>query len=324
MSEHEEIHVRLDFIFKEIKENPDGTFEVVSIPDPQRYDRIKRKGKWLLVDRFTKVAFDEEKIMAQVARDFMNLPVRYQPAKIGDQDAWLRGRAEAIAALLEGEGRPGQPGGRSHEELLSSLESDHPFAFVTVIVKNLAKLAQLSNADRATLTSTLAHELALAADLHYGSLWRSSQGGHSFFFPAPNLITKVDLSLSFATVARDLVHLMNRFLTARGWPTVAVSIGIEAGAAFPHITGLPEHYSAVDLAGIAVALSEEIARAGSAGDVLVGPNAAQLAHSSWQQLLKPMEPQPQVQFPDNLNSVVYRLASDARSSGALITGGPGP
>jgi hypothetical protein len=315
---------RIDFIFKKIQENPDGSILLVSVPDPNRYDRIKRKGRWMLVDRFTHMMFDEQRVMEQVANSMKHIPVRYEPSKIRDTRDWIQERRGAIAALLEGQGHPHERASRSQDELLSSVGADHPFSFASLFVANSLEFGSLPNADQATVTATLSHELGLVADLYSGSLWRSSPALYSFFFRAPNLISKVDLSLGFATTARDVVKMINSFLRDRRWPELRICIGIEAGSAMPHIAGLQERFSTLHLAGLAVSFSETLARLGSDGDVLLGPMAAQLSHVSWRKLMSALEPQPagvdMSAFPPEVDPVVYRLAPDAYSPGSLLYG----
>lgn len=325
MPDNAPIDFRIDFVFVGIRENPDGTVTLISRPNPDKYERIVRKGRTWLRDRFTHIMFDEQKMMRQVAESSLRLPVRYEPARIKDQADWVRGRIDAIQALLSGDGKSQLPVSRSHEELVTQLDTDRSFLFVTVAVRNAIDLGRLSSTEAAAINGTLSHELALAAYQHRGSLWRSSSTSYSFYFAAPNLIAKVDLGLAFATTARDLLDVINRLLRDLAWPEVSVGIGVEAGSAVAHIAGLPEHYTTVDLAGVAVAAAEGLAREASRGEIFVGPKGARLAHASWQRLMTPVDPQPSVSVPDlgRIAGTVFRLAPEAHGSSSVITGGPG-
>jgi hypothetical protein len=205
VSEERQVNFRMDFVFNETERMPDGSVRISSIPDPRRYDREFHEGRWRLIDRFTNLVFDEETALRQLAELMQGMPLGYEPARIGDQDAWVLGRAEAIAALLDGEGCPSVPASRSHDELLAGVGTDRAFAIATVVVRNTMELASASTEHAARINATLGHELALAADLHCGNLWNATALSYSFFFAAPSLISKVDLALGFATTVRDLV-----------------------------------------------------------------------------------------------------------------------
>ncbi len=316
MSKNRAVNFRMDFVFTDVKRMPDGSVRFRSVPDPRRYQREFYQGRWCLVDRFSKLIFDEENALRQMAELMQGMPMGYEPSGIDDQEAWVLGRSEAIAALLDGEGRPSAPASRSHDELLADVGIDRAFAIATVVMCNAVEVAAASAAHAASVHATLAHELALAADLHRGNLWSASASSYSFFFAAPSLITKVDLALAFATTARDLVRVAGRVLHARTLPEVAVGIGVEAGVAVSHVSGLNEHHAEVDLVGVVVAASHELARVAGPDDILVGPRGAQLAHTTWQSMLTPLDPQPGLKLPDGLSDrgEIYRLAADARGA----------
>jgi hypothetical protein len=316
VSKNRGVNFRMDFVFTDVKRMPDGSVRFRSVPDPRRYQRELHEGRWRLVDRFSKLVFDEESALRQVAEFMQGMPIGYEPSGIDDQDAWVLGRAEAIAVLLDGEGHPSAPASRSHDELLAGVGTDRAFAIATVVVRNAMALAAASAEHPARVNATLGHELALAADLHRGNLWSAAASSYSFFFAVPSLITKVDLALAFATTARDLVRVVGQVLRARMLPEVAVGIGVEAGVALPHVSGLNEHHTEVDLAGVVVAASHELAQIAEPDDVLVGPWGAQLAHTTWQSMLTPLNPQPALSLLDGSRQrgEIYRLAPDARGA----------
>ena len=319
MRDKRAVDFRIDFRFVPVR-NDDGTTTVYSIPDPNRYERVNRRGRWYLKDRYAHLLLDEERVMESVAEALTKLPMRYEPAAIGDQTAWVNGREDAIRSQLNGEGQPSAIGSVSHEDLIAGLDVDRAFAIATVSIHNLVGLSSMLNERLAALNATLAHELALAAHLHRGSLWRASAGTYSFFFPAPNLITKLDLALGFATTARDLLRLVNVTLAETSLPTIAAGIGVEAGTALAHLAGLTEHHTEVGLAGLVVAAAEELGNHAPADAVWIGPKGADICHISWRRLMEAVEPQPEIDIPGPVESrgTIYRLSADAHGTNPLI------
>ena len=221
---------RIDVDQKIVKHNDDGTFEAVLTPSARRYRREKRQGVTWLIDRFDGNAFEEKKLMSQLAGSLPGRPIYYQPSEIDDPLEYVRGRRQAIEALLDDASLEVDQGGPGIDELLRCAGQVHRMVVVRFAVGNYAELAQtLQPAQLAGIQRALTHELQQVSLCYRGRCWRSGIDGASFYFLAPSYITKADLALGFSETAACLVLMLNQILSQRRLPTVQWRFAIESG-----------------------------------------------------------------------------------------------
>ncbi len=325
MSDRKPAYFRMDFRQHIEGRNPDGSFRVRIEPDPERYERITRRGRSHLRDRFTNLILDERKFFEVLVQRLKGMPIYFEPAEIDEPGNYVLERIPAIKSMLRGEGEPIGISSSAHDELLTRIGENRRFAIVTLVLHNHLEIASLHRKRRRAVNTVISHEIAMVAALHRGSLWKSTTISLSLFFPAPSINSKTDLSLGFAAAARDLISVINLQLRENGLPSLLYSIGLEAGDAEAEISGLEEIHTQVDLAGLVVSATEEIARAAMPGCIWVGPRAADGCHVSWRKQMCKVVPQPAIELMDDFGNIgiVRELSPNAHGTGPLLNDAAG-
>jgi adenylate cyclase len=110
------------------------------------------------------------------------------------------------------------------------------------------------------------------------------------YFPEPSFITKNDLAIDCALTLRGLIHrVLNPILADRGFPTIGIRIGLDAGEAYIETIGSPETKQHKDIIGAVVSLAAKIQAQAKPGEIYLGDTVVRNLHTMWRQICEPVE-----------------------------------
>lgn len=286
-------NIRIDFKFISVKD--DGT--IVMMLDPERYEvRDDETRGRLILDKYDHVMIPEATLIDLLKRT-PGVPVYHQTPDLENPEQYLIGRTAAICALLDGELAQAPPIIGS-EQLRDRIGETGLFSILQFELANATEvLTGIDESAGQNFVRALAYEAAEVVHLHRGHPLRMDQTSFTFFFAAPSYITKTDLAVECARVLDGLMVVFNAVLSARGAPTAHLRIGIESGNARIDSLGHIDYDAQIQLLGRTRLAAANICAAASFDQILIGPQAAVVLHSSWRRLLK------EVAVPPNLNLI---------------------
>jgi adenylate cyclase len=273
---------RIDFKIVAVRENADGSFEITSEPDPDRYEQRTLDGKRGWLDKYTNDFFGED-IMLDVVRKAERFPINHEPARITDSDQYVKERSPAIREHLVSGVNLG-PFKDATDELLASRAGDQAdFVVCSVDLVGSTLLSQrLQPREYTRIIQTYSNEMATAATMFRGLPLKFMGDGVLLYFPAPSFISKNDLAIDCALTLRAIVLKgMNPALESIGWPMVGIRIGIDAGEAVIQTIGGVGITKHIDLIGETINLAAKIEKQAGTNQIFVGATTADNTHVMW-------------------------------------------
>jgi class 3 adenylate cyclase len=103
-------------------------------------------------------------------------------------------------------------------------------------------------------------------------------------------MTKNDLAIDCALTLRGLVYrVLNPILEERGFPTIGVRIGLDAGEAYIETIGSPATKQHKDIIGSVVSLAVKIQAQAEPGGIFLGDAIECSLHTAWRQITEPVQ-----------------------------------
>lgn len=285
-----EFRFRMDFKGKIVAwDEETRTFTVISNPDPQRYEWTEINGKRHLYDKFDNLYFPE-KVLHEGMRLLSGQPIYFQPPKIDDAEAYIRSRKSHIQAALDGHGEVPTFDDKSEEFLQSLAINKLGFVIISLDIVGSTKLATASDPKTyARLISLVLYELSEIVPHFHGHVLKYTGDGLIAYFPEPSFITKNDLAIDCALTLRGLVYrVLNPILKERGFPTVGVRIGLDAGEAYIETIGSPATKQHKDIIGSVVSLAAKIQAQAEPGGIFLGDAVERSLYTAWRQITEPV------------------------------------
>jgi class 3 adenylate cyclase len=280
----------MDFVQKIVSlDEKSRTFTVILEPDPRRYEWKEIEGKRCLYDKFDDVYFPEQ-VYFELFKQIIEIPIYFQPQKIGDAEAYIKSRRPLIADMLEGREHPPTFEDKSEEFLQSLPVNKLAFVIISLDIVGSTKLATATDPKTyARLISTVLYELSEIIPKFHGHILKYTGDGLIAYFPEPSFITKNDLAIDCAFTLHGLVYkALNPILEERGFPTIGIRIGLDAGEAYVETIGSPETKQHKDIIGAVVSLAAKIQARAKPGEIYLGDTTEQNAHTMWRQICEPV------------------------------------
>lgn len=285
------IRFRMDFEFEIVSWDEESrTFTAIVKPHPQRYQWKEIDGKRHLYDKLDNLYFPE-KVFREGMEFLTGLPIYFQPPKIDDAEAYIGSRRPHIQAALDGYREEPTFDDRS-EEFLQSLAADElGFVIISLDIVGSTKLATATDDKTyARLISVALYELSDIVPHFHGHVLKYTGDGLIAYFPEPSFITKNDLAIDCALTLRGLVYqVLNPILEERGFPTVGVRIGLDAGEAYIETIGSPATKQHKDIIGSVVNLAAKIQAQADPGGIFLGDAVERNLHLVWRQISEPVQ-----------------------------------
>ena len=308
------VDFRIDFICdKVIMDDKTRTIWSRLIPDPRRFEWIKKNGTDYLYDKKDKVIIDRQ-TADEMMKQLSGIPIHYQPRRIDDMGKYLLSRKSSVEAGLMGVPETA-PLSDPSAEFLNGIQADqHAFAVMCIDLAGSTKLSQsLEQIKYSRTISTLLSELSAIAYIYQGHVLKYTGDGLIAYYPEPCLTNMCDLALDCACVMKSFVaHIFNPVCAANELIPVQVRIGIDAGTAVITTLGNAATKRQKDLIGTTINIASKVQSLGSPGDVLVGEAANRILHTMWREGLT------ECHLPDNWQYrnesgqpyAVYRLKNE--------------
>jgi adenylate cyclase len=286
-----EIHFRMDFEVEIVSwDEKSRTFTAIFNPHPQRYEWREIDGKRHLYDKLDNLYFPE-KVFREGMEFLSGQPIYFQPPKIDDAEAHIRSRKPHIQAALDGHRQVPTFDDKS-EEFLQSLAADKlGFVIISLDIVGSTKLATATNPKTyAQLISVVLYELSEIVPHFHGHALKYTGDGLIAYFPEPSFMTKNDLAIDCALTLRGLVYrVLNPILEERGFPTIGVRIGLDAGEAYIETIGSPATKQHKDIIGSVVSLAAKIQAQAEPGGIFLGDAVECSLHTAWRQITEPVQ-----------------------------------
>lgn len=282
---------RMDFVQEIVSLDKESrTLTVILKPDPRRYEWKEMEGKRYLYDKFDDVYIPEQ-VYFESLKQIVGKPIYFQPPRIDDAEAYIKSRWPLIANMLEGFEHPPAFEDKS-EEFLQSLAVDKlAFVIISLDIVGSTKLATATGPKTyARLISTVLYELSEVIPKFHGHVLKYTGDGLIAYFPEPSFITKNDLAIDCALTLRGLVYkALNPILEERGFPTIGIRIGLDAGEAYVETIGSPETKQHKDIIGAVVSLAAKIQSRAKPGEIYLGDKTERHLHTMWRQICEPVD-----------------------------------
>lgn len=281
---------RMDFIQTVVSmDEKSGKVAFRIEPDPRRYEWKEVKGERCLYDKLDDVYIPEQ-VLLNSFKKIGGMPIYFQPQMIGDAEKYIKSRKPLIKNMLKEREHPPTFQDKS-EDFLQSLEQDKlAFVIISLDIVGSTKLATATDPKSyARLISTVLYELSEVIPKFHGHVLKYTGDGLIAYFPEPSFITKNDLAVDCALMLRGLVYkALNPIFKERGFPTIDIRIGIEAGEAYVETIGSPETKQHKDIIGSVVSLAAKIQGLASPGEVFLGDITERNLHTMWRQVCEPV------------------------------------
>jgi class 3 adenylate cyclase len=285
------MRARLDFNMEIISWDEESrTFEIRSVPDPRRYEWQEIDGKRYLYDKFDRFLFSED-VLRQSGNLFDGEPMAYQPPKINDAEEYIKSRTPHIEDRLDG-GKPPPTFEDKSEDFLQSLSSDE-LAFVIMSLDIVGSTTLATATDQKTyseLVSVILYELSEVIPKFHGHVLKYTGDGLIAYFPEPSFISKNDLAIDCALTLRGLLYrILNPAFEKRGFPTIGIRIGLDAGEAYIATIGSPATKQHKDIIGAVVSLAAKIEAQAEPGGIYLGDTVERNLHTTWRLICEPVD-----------------------------------
>jgi class 3 adenylate cyclase len=306
---HEHVHRRFDFVFEVLSQDDETrTVTFLAKPDPRRYEWRSVSGKNCLYDKFDDLFFPED-LVAKFIDGLKELPIDYEPQKIGDAAAYVRSRRPLILSFLHGK-QPPPTFADPSDEFLGSLETDKlQFVVLSLDLVGSTRLATTLPATEYTrLIQTALFEISAVVPLFHGHVLKYTGDGIIAYFPAPSFITKNDLALDCALTLRRLVHdALNPVLVDIGHEPINVRIGLDSGEAAVVAIGSPTTKQHKDIIGAVISLACKIQSRVPVGGIALGDITLRNLHTDWRTICCEMDVGPDWKYMDPETGEPYRV-----------------
>jgi class 3 adenylate cyclase len=158
-----------------------------------------------------------------------------------------------------------------------------------------------------TVISTTLYELSEIVPKFHGHVLKYTGDGLIAYFPEPSFILKNDLAIVCALTLRILVYeALNPILIKRGFPSIGIRIGLDAGEAYVVTIGSPETKQHKDIIGVVVNLASKIQSKASPGEIYLGDTVLRHLHTMWRQICEPVDLDKKWEYRD-LRGVIYKI-----------------
>lgn len=281
---------RLDFDIEIVSWDEESrTFELRFVPDPRRYEWQEIDGKRYLYDRFDRLLFSQD-VLRESVNLFDGVPMYFQPPKINKAEEYIKSRVPLIEDRLDGEKPPPTFEDKS-EEFLQSLSSDKlAFVIISLDIAGSTKLATATDQKTySQLVSVTLYELSEIIPKFHGHVLKYTGDGLIAYFPEPSFTSKNDLAIDCALTLRALLYkVLNPILEKRGFPTIGIRIGLDAGEACITTIGSPATKQHKDIIGAVVSLAAKIQAQAEPGGIYLGDIVERNLHTSWRLICEPV------------------------------------
>ncbi|MFH1767084.1 MAG: adenylate/guanylate cyclase domain-containing protein [Patescibacteria group bacterium] len=281
----------MDFVQKIVSLDEESrTFTVILEPDPRRYEWKEIEGKCYLYDKFDNIYFPEQ-VYFESFKQIIGKPIYFQPQKIDDAEAYIKSRQPLIVDMLEGCEHSPTFKDKSEEFLQSLAMNKLSFVIISLDIVGSTKLATAADSKTyARLISTVLYELSGIIPKFHGHVLKYTGDGMIAYFPEPSFITKNDLAIDCALTLRGLVYkALNPILEERGFPTIDIRIGLDAGEAYVETIGSPETKQHKDIIGAVVSLAAKIQAQAKPGEIYLGDTTERNLHTMWREICEPAD-----------------------------------
>lgn len=281
---------RMDFKIKIISsDDKTGEHTLELVPDPDRYEWKEIGGKRYLYDKLDNTCISEQ-ILIESFKKVKGLPIYCQPQEIPNAIAYIESRRACIANMLEGYKHAHTFKDKSQAFLRSLATNKLEFVILSIDIVGSTRLATSMKAeDYALLISTAFYELSEVIPKFHGHVLNYGGDALIAYFAEPGFITKNDLAIDCALTLRGLIYdALNPALRKRGFPTVDVRIGLDAGEAQVTLMGSPATKQYKDIIGEVVNLASKIQALAKPGEIYLGDMVERNLHTVRRKCCEPV------------------------------------
>ena len=270
--------------FRVINVGTEDQPDIVSVPDPERYDYIsdgKQEG-WLdkLDDRSL---FFPIQTVVEMLKKAGDIPVTAISPLISDAFSYVRSRTEAIVSGLTNGVQDRVFRNITNEELASLAERQEFFVIASIDLVGSTTLSQPVDAKLwARVIQVYSREVARLCVLFHGRPLKFMGDGVLLYFHAGSRIRRHDLASDCALSLRDLVlYGMNPALSELGLPEIACRLGVDSGDAYVATIGDSGSTNQMDIIGHAVDIATKVEKLAGPNEICIGEAAKRNVHTMW-------------------------------------------
>jgi class 3 adenylate cyclase len=273
----------MDFRFVNISSDPNNP-KYISIPDPDRYEFINKRGKVGWIDKL-----DERRLFfpIRVVRDMLRraaeMPLGDLRPLIQSSDAYILSRVNAIREGLRIGVWDDDFRNAADEELNAGEATRTRFVIASIDLVGSTVLSQnMEPLQYARLIQTYSRELARLSALFHGRTLKFMGDGAILYFPTGSNMRKHDLAIDCALSLRDLVlNGINPVLEESGHPILACRIGVDSGDAYIMTIGDSATTNHLDIIGQVVNIATKVEKAAPVNGICFGESVALITHTMW-------------------------------------------
>jgi class 3 adenylate cyclase len=282
---------RIDFQIVNIgtEENP----EIVSIPDPDRYEYINDGTDEGWLDKLDgRHLFFPIATIARMLTKSGDLPATQISPLIADAHDYIKSRTSDILIALQ-EGIHGATFRNiTNKELATLRENKEFFVIASLDLIGSTELSQSVSAEQwARIIQVYSREVARLCMLFHGRPLKFMGDGILLYFHIGSAIRRHDLAADCALSLRDLILFgMNPPLKQLGFPELSCRVGVDSGDAYVITIGDSESLSQIDIIGHAVNIATKVEKQAGPNEICIGEAAKRKLHTMWLKHVVPLPP----------------------------------
>lgn len=288
----EKKRLRFDFIQRIVSMDKEtGRFQAELIPNPERYELVKKDGKNLYFDKFDKFLIDLETI-ARSFKDKIGMPIYYSPPKQQDYKILMLSRVDEIRAFLAQKEQQYAFIDKSEEFLSKLVENDQRnYVILSIDLKGSTKLSQeIDHKEYVRLIQLFIREMAVLTENFNGLVLKYTGDGLISYFPEPNFVGMNDNAVSCAHLMKHFIlKILNPILIENKLPPIKFRIGLDSGEATAAIVGFSRIKQHKDLLGATINVATKIQGLAKENGICLGESTALNVHTSWRKIIGEIE-----------------------------------
>jgi class 3 adenylate cyclase len=302
---------RMDFI-KKPSLTFDGEnmyFEIILIPDPERYDVIEKNGEISYHDKYTNTRISKH-LVDELLKDISTVTPFENPPKENNAKKYLIERRKEIKEHWQEKYRPQKKDSELSSIFESLRGSDSRIVVFYVDIEGSTRLSsQLSSDENTKVVKTFIMQMSMIIDNYRGYVLKTvGDAVIGIWIAEKNFTTMCDNSIQAAMTIRGMVEdVLNPLLTESGMPEIGFHIGIDIGKSRIENVGASNIHVTDDLIGYTMNRAAKIqARAGH-NQILIGRIFFKLLHNKWQKYCKKKDMDDSWQLRDPEREEIYAV-----------------
>ncbi|MFQ3275111.1 MAG: adenylate cyclase [Candidatus Nanohaloarchaea archaeon] len=276
---------RMDFVTELVEVNDeDGTFKMLAIPDPERYEERTIDGEEGYWDTFEEFFIPKEEMQRAAKRSADDLPFYYTPRKIDNINDHIDSRREDIRNTMSS-GLPEHEFEDASEQKLEELaeENDTRFIILVIDIEGSTELSQRLDSDENTkIIQLFQQEMSILVDVFQGYVLKYGGDGLIAYFPDPDYIGMHDNAIDCATsMIKTVQQGINPVLEESDLPSLDVRIGMDSGEADIVSMGAEGVKRHRDLIGRTINVAAKIEGRADTNTIYLGEETERNLHTMW-------------------------------------------